>query len=332
VTDLPARLDNNATSHNEASSRRNFNGEAISAGLHWLSAAQRHDHWTDPNILDGASDICVTACVLARLGEAPAGFISYSLRQQIERSLDWLERARVAGQGWSGTSSGEPDSFTTSWAMLALRSHGRSVPRTSLDLLLRCRQPNGGFSAYPQGACVDRTYNASSPEITVTALRALSMCDSVAEAFLASQLRGETAGNACGRAARLYICSEVLDWESGLGSWPLLDRISQCIAASAIQNSYEQALVLRSLLRLRNQKAWAAGAALREAQLDDGSWPAVAVSGPLMYSSADVSAGRFAGLSIMATVTAISALVLSEWQPGLYFGSDLPLPRRFRNC
>lgn len=333
MTDQPARLEKQLTASASApqeSPRRHFAAESITAGLQWLSAAHEHDHWTDSSMLDNGFDVWVTACVLARLGELPPAFISHSLRQQIERSLDWLEHARLAGQGWSVNSSAVPDAFTTSWAIIALRSHRRSVPRSSLDLLLRCRQANGGFSPYPQGAPLDGPYNVSSPEITVTALRALGMCDSAAEAFVSSHLRGDVSLAGVARTARLYICSEVLDWESGLGSRSFLNKVSQSIPPLGDVRAYEQALVLRSLLRLRNQRAWAVGAALRGMQLEDGSWPAGPVHGLLpAQTPGSLCCTNFRTIT---TATAISALVMSESQPGLYFGSDLPLPRRYPQC
>jgi hypothetical protein len=335
VTDQPARLEKQFTasaSLGQKSPQRHFAAESTSAGLQWLSAAHEHDHWTEPGMLDNGFDVWATACVLARLGELPAACISHSLRQQIECSLNWLEHARVAGQGWSGNSSASPDAFTTSWAIIALRSHRRAVPRSSLDLLLRCRQANGGFSPYPQGAPADGPYNVSSPEITVTALRALSMCDSAAEAFVSSHLRGDVSLAGMARTARLYLCSEVLEWESGLGTRSFLSKISQSVAPLGVERAYEQALVLRSLLRLRNQRAWAVGAALRETQLADGSWPAGPVHGLLGQSAQTPVSLCCADFRTITTVTAVSALVMSESQPGLYFGSDLPLPRRYPQC
>lgn len=308
--------------------RRHFGAESIAAGLEWLSTARRNDHWTDCNLSGGAADLWVTASVLARLGEVPDPYVSYSLRQQIETSLDWLERARIAGSGWQGP-SGQPDALTTSWAVLALREHGRSVPRSCLDLLSRCRQGNGGFSAYPQNTAADEVDAISSPEVTATVLRALSLPDSAATRFLASQLETEPTPGAAGRTSRLYICCEVLDCEDGVAPWSLLNRISRSIAPLGVEKAYDQALVLRGLLRLRNQRAWAVAAALRAMQVGDGSWPASAVLFPA-NEAAGATGACFAVSPVITTVTAVSALVMNESQPGLYFGSDLP--SRLRDC
>lgn len=333
MTEEPAKLDNKlpgSVSTEYGTRQRRFGAESITAGLEWLSAARRDDHWTDLDMFGGATDVWATACVLARLGEIPEGYFSYPLRQQIEKSLDWLEHARIAGSGWCGFYSGEPDAFTTSWAIQAMRSHHRSVPSSSLDMVLRCRQANGGFSAYPLDSPLDGPYNVSRPEITVAALRVLSIRDSAAEGFLGSRLRDDLLPAGAGRASWLYICSEVLDWESGVAPWSLLKRISRSIASCRVEEPYEQALLLRSLLRLRNQRAWEVGAALREMQLIDGSWPACAVLAPPSQVSGAVSPACFADTRTITTATALSALVMSESQPGLYFGSDLP--RRLREC
>lgn len=331
VTEEPAKLQQGKpgrVSREHEAFPRHFGAESIRAGLEWLSAAHRDDHWTDCIALGGAADPWVTSCVVARLGELPDAYISYSLRQEIEKALDWLERARIPGSGWSGP-SGSPDAFTTSWATLALRAYRRSVPRSALDLISRCRQSNGGFSPYPQEGAEDKTSGISSPEVTATVLRALGMSDSAAAGFLASQLEMELPAGAVDRIPRLYVCSEVLDCASDVVPWSLLNRVRQCIAPLGAETPYDQALVLRSLLRLRNQRAWAAAAALREMQLGDGSWPASTVLHP-GSQPAIVNGGCLADTRTITTATAVSALVINESQPGLYFGSDLP--RRLRDC
>lgn len=329
VTEPPAKLDRGRRdSVSPAHETQGLRAESITAGLEWLLAARRDDHWTDFSTLNGTADLWVTAYVLARLGEVPERYISYSLRQQIGKSLDCLERARIAGSGWRGP-SGMPDAFVTSWAIIALRSHRRSVPQSSMDMILRCRQANGGFSAYPQDTPGDTSHNVSSPEITATALRAIRTPDSAGTEFLASHLQNDLPPGALGRTSRLYICSELLDCENVVPPWSLLNRISRWITPLGVEKPHDQALLLRSLLRLRNQRAWALAAALREMQLGDGSWPACAVLVP----SAQVSATAntcFADRRTMTTAAAVSALVINESQPGLYFGSDLP--RRLGDC
>lgn len=331
VTDEPTGLDKkvaNPIALGEAWGRRSIK-ETISAGMEWITRAGCNGRWTDLTPQRGSADTWVTATVLTRLGEFPAEYISPALREQIQQSLDWLEQARTKGSGWAGLGISEPDAFTTSWAILALRAHGRLVPRSALDLVLACRQPNGGFSAYAQGSPMDGPLNPSSPEITVTALRALSITDSAAEEFLLSRLRTSPQTIVAGRASRLYVSAEILDWESGLAPWPLLNLVSQFTVQFDLEKPYEQALLLRTLLRLRNSRAWLAASALRDMQLSDGSWPACGVPFPSPQASTTINPVAFCDTRVISSVTALSALAMSESQPGLYFGSDLP--RRLRD-
>jgi len=331
VTDEPAGLDKKVTNPiplAEANLRRPIK-ETISGGMEWIAGAGHNGRWTDLTSQGGNADTWVTANVLARLGEFPQEYLSHALCEQIQRSLDWLEQARTKGSGWAGLGTSEPDAFTTSWAILALRAHDRSVPRSALDLVLSCRQPNGGFSAYAQGSPMDGPLNPSSPEITVTALRSLSISDSAAEDFLLSRLRTNLQTAPAGRVSRLYVSAEILDWESGLAPWPLLNLVSQFTVQFDLEKPYEQALLLRTLLRLRNSRAWLAAAALRDMQLSDGSWPACGVPFPSAKPSTAINPLAFCDTRVITSMAALSALVMSESQPGLYFGSDLP--RRLRN-
>lgn len=326
MTDEPTGLDKkvaNPIPLAEACGRRSIK-ETISAGMEWIASAGHNGRWSDLTTQGGNADTWVTANVLARMGEFPQEYLSLDLRQQVQRSLDWLEQARVKGSGWAGLGTSEPDAFTTAWAILALRAHHRSVPRSALDLVLSCRQPNGGFSAYAQGSPLDGSLNPSSPEITVTALRSLSITDSAAEEFLLSRLRPNPQTALAGRASRLYVSAEILDWESGLAPWPLLNLVSQFTVQFDLEKPYEQALLLRTLLRLRNSRAWLAAAALRDMQLSDGSWPGCGVPFPSVQASTAVNPVAFCDTRVISSVTALSALVMSESQPGLYFGSDLP--------
>ena len=81
--------------------------------------------------------------------------------------------------------------------------------------------------------------------------------------------------------------------------------------------------MLRCLLRMRQQRAWLVAAHLRVLQAEDGSWPGR--ERPKAYG---ISQFELDDRRVLATATAVSALALAEFQPGLYFGSDLPAPRR----
>jgi hypothetical protein len=289
--------------------------DSIIAGLNWLAGTHREGRWLDSNFRSGEPDLWVTASTLARLGELPPEYITRALREQIEISLDRLEQTATAGSGWSYCDSDEADALTTAWAVLALRSHRRAVSRDAIEFLLRCREPNGGFTVHPQNAELDGRGASVTAEITVTALRALSMCDRTAGDFLTSHLRNDLSSTPAAKSSRFYVCSEILDWESGLAPWPLLNLVSQSAIQFDLGRPYEQALLLRILLRLRNQRAWLAADSLRRMQLPDGSWPSSTVPAPGRDSTALDELCLGVG-EVLSTITAISALVIDESRPG----------------
>jgi hypothetical protein len=87
-------------------------------------------------------------------------------------------------------------------------------------------------------------------------------------------------------------------------SLELLKHACQLAGGFQTESAFEQALLLRSTVRLRLNRAWILAAGLRDAQLDDGSWPSAA--GPSL-----------GGNRIIPTVTAVSALALGDVQPEL---------------
>jgi hypothetical protein len=295
--------------------------DSIVAGLSWLTRAFQDGQWID-SAFDGRPDLWVTACTLARVGELPSPYITQSLRAQIATSLGRLEQAALAGSGWASMELGAADAFTTAWAILALRSHRRAVPRSAIDFLLRCQEPNGAFTPRPCHSAANGNANGASAEITVTVLRALSMCDRAAGDFVISQLRNDLSSTPAGKSSRFYICSEILDWESGLAPWPLLHLVSQSAIQFDLGRPYEQALLLRILSRLRNQRAWLTAESLEKMQLPDGSWPSCSAAGlqPQNLASQNLEstngssaiASSVAQPVVLSTVTAVSALAIHE--------------------
>lgn len=298
---------------------RASSSDSISAGL----LAMSKEEW---NGLDGGSPcrvrISTTASVIARLGELPSEYITRIPERKVEESLDYLERLQIPGSGWSENGTERADAFTTSWTIIALRSHRRPVPHAAVNFLLSCRQADGGFAtvAGNHSAC-----NPSSPEITVTTLRALNMCDRAAGDFVASSLRNDFSSTLAHNSSRFYMCSEILDWESGLAPWPVLHLVGQSAVQFDMDAAYEQALLLRILLRMRNQRAWVAASALREMQLTDGSWPAD-FSIPASAQSGTSPASALEK-KLLASATAIAALVMSDAQPVSY-STSAPLPQQ----
>ena len=279
-------------------------GEAIKAGLSFLETRWQDGRWQE----SGGSDVWVTACVLARLAELPSEYKSQSLQRKIESSLDWLIQMR-SPQGCWGARPGEDDGYSTAWAVVALRGHRRVGKQSALEFLRSCRQFDGGFAACPAESSGRRP---SVPEITAVAVSALGQLDWATEDFLAASLRCQEGRptSVSRQASRLLVCCEILDWREGMASASLLNQVRQLAVGCGNEDALERGLLLRCLLRLRMQRAWSLAAGLRAMQSEDGSW------------------SEHDDQKIIATVTAVSALVLGESQPGLYFGSDLPLARR----
>ena len=282
--------------------RERTSAEAIQAGLGFLDC-----HWPDSSP-GGQGTLWLTSSVLARLAEMSPEHIGYSLRRKIKTSLDWLMCV------WSPEGAWGNDCACTAWAVLALRGLGLTVPGAAMDFLQRCRRPDGGFAAIAaSGTGAQRN---SVPAVTALAVRALGdeQVDWAAEQFLAAYLQAVDSGSATGsaRAMRFHVCAEILDWHEGLASTSLLNLVRQVVSDIGNDGALDRALQLRCFRRLRMQRAWPLAADLRAMQMEDGSWP------------------EREEHKIFTTVTAVSALVLGESQPGLYFGSDLPLPRRLQ--
>jgi len=307
--------------------------EAISAGLEYLFSRNQHNHWFEANSSLGGSDAWVTAYVLSRLGEFPDGYLDHCQRQQIQSSLDWLEQSRTQHAGWGYNSRWEDDADSTSWAVIALRRHGRATPKSILDWIGSCRHDDGGFAAYPQDSPAGALCRSAAADVTAVALQALRAGNAACQDFLLNSLQNELQGVACRLPSLLLISATILDWERGIAARNLIDQVGELVGSERgnEMTAFEQGLRLRCLLRLRSQKAWTAAAELRRLQLADGSWPG---SAPLR---AAVSAVRDQATQahcdqnrIITTATVISALVMGDSQPGLYFGSDRPLPRRLK--
>jgi hypothetical protein len=250
------------------------------------------------------------------------------LRQQIGESLDWLLETQTPQGGWSFGPIGSPDDAdSTAWAVTALRQHGRHVPNEALEFIRRCRASDGGFAIDPQAAGAAGLLSASALDVTAIAVRALASIDAASSQFLASHLRTDLLGTPCRLASRFFVSSTLLDWEPGMAPWFVVNAVRQLTSQYPAESSWEQGLLLRCMMQLRMQSAWALLAGLRRAQQPDGSWPGSALLMPGSSGSAHQAAPHFDEEGILATATALSALAMGDLQPGLYFGSDLPFRR-----
>jgi Prenyltransferase and squalene oxidase repeat len=279
--------------------KRPGNAEAVVAGLDYLASRHQNGRWS---ILHAPElDDLNTARILVFLKDVPALLLGHRLRQKIRESLDWLMESQVTAGGWQGR-SGDAEALATAWAILALKKNSRTVPQPAIDWLWRCRGRDGGFVTRPESA------EASSLEATAVAVQALGMVDADGERFLCARLQG----NAPGTEEQLAACAALLDCDKSLLPFPLLNHACQITASVHPASARDKALLLRCLLRLRLTRAWVLADNLRAARLADGSWAGTDQDHAL------------------ATATALSALALVDAQPGLYFGSDLPRPRRLQ--
>jgi hypothetical protein len=305
---------------------RGASAGAIAGGLEYLFSRRQQRNWSLCAPATTESAAWLTGYVLARLAEIPAQHISYPLRRKIEESLDWLMDIRTPEGGWGFGPHGSPDDAdSTAWVVTALRQHGRVVPDGALKHILRCRRSDGGFSIYPETAASIDCSQSSAADVTAIAVRALGSIDAASSEFLASHLRTDLQGRACRVASKFLVSSTLLDWEPGMTPWFVVHAIRHLTSEQSAESAWEQALLLRCLMRFRIQTAWALVAGLRRMQQSDGSWSGSALLAPCATGRAPVPHVDQQG--ILATATALSALAMGDLQPGLYFGSDLPFRR-----
>ncbi len=289
----------------------------IRSGLDRLFALQASGAWGADSSPEA---VWSTAYVLARLAELPGKLLSHSRIQETQHSLDWLVRSEEGLRLYSS----KGDCLTTALVVSALRSYGRKIPDAAMNFLTKCCAEDGSFATANQQSESDIVKAVA---VTATACKALEQAGPQTEEFLTRNIQSALRPSPGNEAAGLYVCSEILDWPMGLASMSLLNKVSQLTCKMEAETAYGQALLLRSLLRLRISRSWPVAARLREMQAEDGNWSKSEPTGRIAMDPA--SALTSDGDQPVVLATAISALAMAESQPGLYFGSDLPLPRRF---
>jgi len=308
---------------------RRSNTQAISAALSFLLSEQQDGHWSDFGLSSGAFDVWITAYVLARLGEIPSYFLSNEMRLQIRAAVDWLEASCSPQGAWGHSIGEEADADSTSWAVIALRRYGRKAPDKALDLLQRCIQADGGTATCLEASHADDQWKSSAPEVTALAANALQRFDLGSAEYLNAWMWRSQQVFGCRVPSLLYVFSAILDLGRALVSLDLTSSLRELLGTANADSAFDQALLLRCLLQVRSKRSWWVGVSLRRMQRADGSWPSSAqacpdFSGPATMEDALI----FDHKRIFTTVTAVSSLVMAESQPGLYFGSDMPAPRR----
>ncbi|HZD94829.1 MAG TPA: hypothetical protein VE133_11280 [Candidatus Sulfotelmatobacter sp.] len=293
------------------------NRGAIIAGLQFLSSNRHGRKWICSR---HGSEVWTTAYVLARLGELPHGSFSHSLQQQIQDSLDWLECVQTRGGGWSfAPGEATDDASCTAWAILASRQHGRLVSSSAREFLCKSRHSNGAFASNPHNLSAPAQLETNRLDVTAIAIRALGIVTSSSAEWLEQGLR-TTAGLQPAFASALFVCSDILDWEPGVTPLSLRSQVYQSVSHLSGNSALEQALLLRCLARLRMQQTSTVAAELCRMQRADGAWSGLSFA-------PTGGAPLFIEDSVIATVTAVSALAMRDLQPGLYFGSEVPFRR-----
>ncbi|MBZ5522669.1 MAG: terpene cyclase/mutase family protein [Acidobacteriia bacterium] len=288
------------------------NQEAIAAGLDFLFASHRSQHWTDFCRLPEHSDAWVTAYVLASLAEIPAGYLGFTGRQRLQESLEWLLDIQGSDGGWGFNVRAESDAESTAWVVKALHGHHRAFHESAIRLIERCRRPDGGFGAFAPESPSGRAWTLGSPDVTAVVISAFGGSDPLAADFLRScWLQTNRPLPAFRIQSRFYTCALVLEWEEPEGSWPVLEKLCELMSWNKADNAFDQALLLRCLTRLQIQKSGSVAAGLRRLQRFDGSWPA---SASLTLAPGRGSDSEPAGddKRIVSTAAAVSALARYE--------------------
>ncbi len=291
--------------------------QSISAG--WQFLERLLSSYSGRLLCGMPNGILVAAYVLARIGESSRNAPPSALCAHAHKLLDCISEFGRMDGGWAREESPDwSDCLTTCWAISALENFGWPVPEESYAFVRSCERWDGSFAASPL-----LKQQRSAPEMalatTVSAVRILREISPRSEEYLLHGLSTAERTSVAG-----YVCAEVLDWQSGLASWQLLNSVSRLTASVFSQDPCDLATLLRCLLRLRLQRSWPIAAELRALQASNGSWTGAAWLGAT--PEGEQTPGHLS--AAIVTATAVSSLQLADAQPGLYFGSDLPA-RRF---
>jgi len=276
-------------------------GDPILHGLNFLSSTWNGTGWGRP-----ASNIWLTAYVLSRLAELDHSVFDHALGQKIQASCDWLLASRMPEGHWN-------DLSTIAHVVSALKSLGQDPGLAALQYV--------EHSASMAGRNGTSEWNVIGAALAVKATgKALpASCEAVGAAL-------EPEGD----LSQLWLCAEVLDWPHEVVPPALAARV-RAILDQMGEDSADRITLLRCLLRLGRSRAWEVAAELKSEQLSDGSWhepglidQITATFGPQELRLSDEDK------KVLITASAIAALAIGQAQPGLYFGSHEPAPRRLR--
>lgn len=223
--------------------------ESVSAGLNYLLATHREQHWSDYSLPVGMSNRWVSAYVLLQLMGIPPSLLTGQAKQQIEKALDWLAQARTPGAGWGYNATTEDDADSTSLAILALRRHGRAVPREALEVVRQCFTREGGIATYRPGFVPQEAWMRAVPDITPLSLAALgdeisAIEKKAAEQFLKDAQLEDGIFPSFWWLSPLYATSAVLEWMPEEWDLPRKAVLSQTLASYHPLGAFETALLL----------------------------------------------------------------------------------------
>ena len=147
--------------------------KALSAGVDFLVAGQDPDGaWRDFDLTPGKASSWTTAYIAAALERAAGGGDDVGLA--LADATRFLRANRTPRGGWAYNQRCAADADSTALALLFLAAKDPPPSLSDVAALARFQGSGGGFGTYG-GTAADNAWRDSHAEVTVTALRALSL-------------------------------------------------------------------------------------------------------------------------------------------------------------
>jgi hypothetical protein len=228
---------------------------SIRKGVTYLFEKNAENRWTDYSLPVGESDQWVTAYILLQLRYLSIKQMPEYVRTRIRNSLNWLVECRSVAGGWGYNITTENDADATSLAILALRTHNRTIPTEAFQVIRQCQASNGGIATYPLNSTLGGSWTIGVPDITAIALLALG--DSVTQSeltaaitFLQSKQSPDGLWPSYWWLTPLYSTFGALSWLSDMHWLQEVPKLSSTLLKYQAVGSFEKALLLLCLLRL----------------------------------------------------------------------------------
>ncbi len=251
--------------------------QGLRAGIRFLLQNRTGDCWQDFNLPVGPASAWTTAYTLARLAGVPLFILPQEGACAIKRSLDWLVDQRRAQGGWGYNETVPEDADSTAWAVLALKRHQVDVPGSALELLRRCGTNDGWFTTYPPDAYGGSRWHVLAPDVSVLAMAALGdPWDQSAEDRFSGLCNANGLLPAYWWRSSIYTTAIRLEMFPGSAPSPSMLAALCSQDATGSLNSFDTALLLGCIARLRQPAARRLACDLVRRQEPDGSWPSSA--------------------------------------------------------